>query len=63
MREVETDILADAILDVAAALNRIADNIERLGLNNASSPMGALELVAFEIKKLREKYENSRGED
>lgn len=36
---------------IADQLGRIADALERLGLNEAATPLGALELVALEIKE------------
>jgi hypothetical protein len=41
----------DALLIVAREIRRLARAIGRLGLNGASTEMGALEVVSLEIKK------------
>jgi hypothetical protein len=38
--------IAYAILQLAAAQNRTADAIDRLGLSDAATPMGAIEFLA-----------------
>jgi hypothetical protein len=37
---------------IAIALCRVAAAIDRLGTANAATPMGALEMVAFELSKI-----------
>jgi len=42
--------VAHAIENVASSLSEVARSLDRLGTNNASSPMGAIELLAKEVK-------------
>ena len=42
---------------IADAINNLAKAIERLGLNNAVSSMGAIELLASEVKRLADHVE------
>ena len=55
-REFGTDIntpetsVAAGLLSIAEALDRVAGELKRLGTNGASTPMGALEVVALEVK-------------
>ena len=46
---------------IADAINNLAKAIERLGLNNAVSSMGAIELLAFEVKRLAERLDANHG--
>lgn len=49
-RNMEPANVVDGLFAIARALEHVAKAIERLGLNEAATPMGALELVAKEIK-------------
>lgn len=42
--------IVDAVLEVAKAMNRIADALHRLGLADAATPMGAIELLSNEVR-------------
>ena len=61
----EGDFL-EAIWDVANALNNIADSIYKLGLADASTPQGAIEILSGEIKTgfeaIREELSRFGGE-
>lgn len=44
--------VAYAVLQLAKATDRVADQIMALGLGNAATPMGALELLSSEVKRI-----------
>lgn len=46
----EADNVAGMIESVASALGGLTGALDRLGINDASTRMGALELLALEIK-------------
>lgn len=54
--------VVDALLEIASAINALARTIDRLGTNGASTPMGAIELLALEVKNAGESLANSIGE-
>lgn len=47
--------LIEAMESIAAGLNNIAEALHRLGINHASSPLGAMELLAMEVRGLGER--------
>lgn len=49
-RNMEPANIVDGLFAIARGLDRVATAIERLGVNDAATPMGAIELVAKEIK-------------
>jgi hypothetical protein len=54
---VEYDKHAEPLENIARGLFAIAHAINRLGLANASTPMGALELLSMELKRLADAHE------
>lgn len=42
--------VVDGLFAIARALGRVANALEKLGTANASTPMGAIEMLALEIK-------------
>lgn len=52
--------IAHALLKLAEAQSRTAHSLERLGLNEASSSMGAVELLSSELKRIADHLEGSR---
>jgi hypothetical protein len=46
MTEGEEKTIAQGLFAIAAALDRVAEALQRLGLNDASTPMGAMELLS-----------------
>jgi hypothetical protein len=42
--------VTDALLEIATALKGVAEALHQLGGNHASGPMGAVELVAVELR-------------
>ncbi len=56
--ETEGDFaIAYALLSVSQGLSSIASSLNRLGLGNASTDMGAMELLASEVKRIAESVE------
>lgn len=51
--------VVDGLFAIARAIERNAQALERLGLNNATSDMGALELVGYELKRIADQMEVS----
>jgi hypothetical protein len=49
---INADDLTDGLLAIARAIEKLAGAVERLGLNGASSSMGAIEVLAMEVKGL-----------
>jgi hypothetical protein len=49
-RNGEPTNVVDGLFAIARALTAIAHNLDRLGTNGASSPMGAVEFLACEVK-------------
>ena len=43
--------VADGLYAIASALDNVAHALKNLGIANASTPMGAIEILAFEIKE------------
>ena len=44
--------VAYALLKLAEAQTRTARSLERMGMNDASGPMGAIEMVSYELKRI-----------
>lgn len=44
--------IVDALFFIGRNIGQLAQAIERLGVNGASTPMGAIEALGLEIKKL-----------
>lgn len=42
---------------IAGAIRELARAIDRLGTNDASTPMGAIELLASEVKRIADNME------
>ena len=42
--------VVDGLLAIAGAMNRVGAAIEHLGLANAGTPMGAMEVMSMEIR-------------
>jgi hypothetical protein len=53
-RNFETANIVDGLFAIARANEKIARAIERLGVNDAATPMGAIELLAGEIRNLKQ---------
>jgi replicative DNA helicase len=49
-KKLEEVAVADGLLAIANSLNAVAKAIRELGLNNAGTPMGAIELLAKEVR-------------
>jgi HAMP domain-containing protein len=47
---------------IADAVRELARAIDRLGTNNASTPMGAIELLASEVKRIADNMEVHRDD-
>ena len=52
--------VVDGLFAIARSLSRVAKALERLGTNDASTPMGAIELLSLEVKNGFEKLANSQ---
>lgn len=44
--------IAYALLKLTEAQTRAARSLERMGMNDASGPMGAIEMVSYELKRI-----------
>jgi hypothetical protein len=44
--------IVDALFAIAGAIQDLAASVNRLGLNDAATPMGAVEMLAEEVKGL-----------
>jgi len=49
--------MTDGLFAIARAIERNAAALERLGLNGATSDMGAMELVGYELKRIADRME------
>ncbi len=58
----ESANVVDGLFAIAHALNKVAQALERLGTNDAATPMGAIEMLSLEIKNGFEKLAMSREE-
>jgi len=47
--------IVDALFAIGEAIDALARAIDRLGLNGAASPMGAIEVLSLEVKGLGDK--------
>ena len=45
--------VADGLFEIARGLHAVAASVNRLGVNDADTNMGAIELLALEVSKLR----------
>jgi nitrogen-specific signal transduction histidine kinase len=50
MIDCEPPNLVAATVDIAEAINRVAKSLHELGTADAVTPMGAIELLALEVK-------------
>jgi hypothetical protein len=51
--------VAYALLKLADAQTRTARSLERMGMNDASGPMGAIEMVSYELKRIADHLDTS----
>jgi len=49
-RNLEAANVVDGLFAIARALERLADAVHRLGTNDASTNMGAIEVLSLEVK-------------
>jgi hypothetical protein len=53
--------IAFALLELARAQKDTAQALERLGTNDAATPMGAIEMLASEVKRVADNIDNVSG--
>ena len=46
--------LVDGLFAISRSLREVAKSIDRLGTNDATTKMGAIELLAMEVKNLKQ---------
>lgn len=51
--------LLDALYEINESIDCLDDSVVRLGLNRADTKIGALELVAKEIRSLKESFQEA----
>ena len=56
----ETANVTDALFAIARAIERNAKALERLGTNGATTEMGAIELLASEVKRIADDVDPRR---
>ncbi len=49
----ETANVVDGLFAISRSLREVAKSIDRLGTNDATTKMGAIELLAMEVKNLK----------